>query len=247
MMMMIMDGLQHQRQQRLIELINRRKDEDILGYYLALVNYELVRYLEKDLQERDIDPTMAREYEGQARAQLTHTDIVLIKASVMVINTINVLSLSIDRRFYEPLYRRHLPRNYLGVAELLALNDSHYTIMPVLRTIKLVCSTLSVYNGCLAIGACAMGELPRSGLLCVVCYDLFMVSYNCYGHRYCSLYINMITLNASRVGETIYSFVSTIVGTAAHIDQNPFVKLYAEIQWGLLWEGTITKNCITQV
>jgi len=246
MMMMLMDGLQHQRQQRLRELIDRKKEEDILGYYLALVDYELVRYLERDLQERDIHPSLVREYEEQARAQLTHTDIVIIKASVKVVNTINVLSLSLDRSFYEPLYRRHQSRNYLGVAELLASNNSHYTIMPMLRTIKVVCSTLSVYNGCLAIGACAMGQPSRGAFLCIVCYDLFMVSYNCYGHRYCSLYIDMITANANRVGETVYSFVSTVLG-ATHIDQNPLVKLYDEIQWSLLWEGTLTKNCITQV
>jgi len=237
--------LQRQRQ-RLLELVKRRMGEDILGYYQALVDCELVRYLERDLEGTGIHLSLVLEYERQFRAKFTHTDIMLIKASIMVVNTINSLSLALDGSFYEPLYRRYLPKNYLGVAELLALNNSHNTIIPVLRTIKVVCSTLSVYNGGLAIGAYAMGQLPRGAFHCVVCYDLFMVSFNCYGYRYYSLYIDMITSNASTVGETIYSFISTVIG-ATHKVQNPLVKLYAEIQWNLLWEGTITKNCITQV
>ena len=90
------------------------------------------------------------------------------------------------------------------------------------------------------------GRVPQALLLGAVSFDLLHISYNCYDKRYCSLYINMIGGDMSKVGDTIYKFVKSAIGITDN-SQDPLIKLYTEIQWNLVLTDTISKALLSKV
>ena len=226
---------------KLKRIIEKKTNEDPEGFRKAFNNGDLLHYLKYELKNANIDPSVLSSYinSSMKKKHTTSKDFNLDE-------TIGSASSFLDENIYEPYYQSHVSNNYMGVAEVLAKYKSSATIMPYLKKLKVVSAAISLFGVVFAIRNLTQSKLPQALLLGVISIDLFRISYNCYDKRYCSLYVNMIGSDISKVGDTIYKFVKSAIGITDN-SQDPLIKLYTEIQWSLVLKDTITEVVLSKV
>jgi len=227
---------------KLKRIIEKKRTDDPEGFRKAFNNGDLVHYLSHDLKSANIDPSALSMYLDSLRKK-SNSD---LSKEFNLDEMIETASSFLDENIYEPYYQGHVSSNYMGIAEVLSKYKSSATIMPYLKKLKVVSAAISLFGIVFAIKNMTQSRVLQALLLGAASFDLLNISYNCYDKRYCSLYINMIGGDMSKVGDTIYKFVKSAMGITDNA-QDPLIKLYTEIQWILVLNNTITKALLSKV
>ena len=229
---------------KLKRIIEKKSKDDPEGFHKAFNNGDLLHYLSHDLKNANIDKSTLSVYlDSLMKKKNTNNT---SSKEFNVEEMLDSVSSFLDENIYEPYHQGNKSSNYMGIAEVLSKYKSSATIMPYLKKLKVVSASISLFGVALAIRNMTKGRVPQALLLGAASFDLLHISYNCYDKRYCSLYINMIGGDMSKVGDTIYKFVKSAIGITDN-SQDPLIKLYTEIQWNLVLTGTITNILLSKV
>lgn len=217
--------------EKLKQVIDSEKRRNPTGFTRAEKNGELLTFLEPALRKAKIDPALLHRYHINGAAsnngELAHLD-----------DYIELASSTLDEIFFEPFYQHQLPDNHLGIADAMTTFRSAGHISGLLKKIKVMCATISLFCFALSIRYGMTHWVLHSLALFAIAADSFRISFNCYEKKYCSLYLNTIGGSAMKLMETIFKFAKSIVGVSDPAD-DPFVRLRSEISWGSLIQDTI--------
>lgn len=231
---------------KLKRIIEKKTNDDPEGFRKAFNNGDLQHYLSHDLKNANIDKSALSVYLDSLMKKKKKNTSNSASKEFNFDEMLDSVSSFLDENIYEPYHQGTKSSNYMGIAEVLSKYKSSATIMPYLKKLKVVSAAISLFGVVFAIKNMTQGRVPQALLLGAVSFDLLHISYNCYDKRYCSLYINMIGGDMSKVGDTIYKFVKSAIGITDN-SQDPLIKLYTEIQWNLVLTDTISKALLSKV
>lgn len=202
-------------------VIEEEKRRDPRGFRAAEEKGELLKFLDPALKKANVNPVHLE----RLLEENNHTDYV------------ELASKSLDEVFFEPFYQHYLPSNHMGLAEVMANLKSSSKVLAPLKQIKVFCAISAFLFFGLGIRYGIKKYVPHSLLFFLLAADLFRVSYNCYDKKYCSLYLNMIGGSATKAADTIFKFVSSMVGMAEPT-ADPLIGLRNEVVWRNLIQDT---------
>lgn len=212
---------------KLKTIIDKKKRDDPEGYTKAERNGDLLYYLNKELKEAKLDPSIIISYQ---KSLLEKDDID---------NTINFIANTLDEMIYEPCYQNNLSKSHLGLSEVLVKYKDSSPIIKPLKRLKVATAIIGLFCFGLSISNMTKYKIPQALILIIIAHDLIRISYNCYDKRYCSLYISMLSKNVSNVTDTIFQFAKSAIGLTSP-SEDPLIKLYSEIQWLNMLEDTLS-------
>lgn len=218
---------------KLKSVIAEEKRRDPKGYQAAEEKGELLQFLDPALKKANVNPVLLKRLEEE-------------NVSFSIESYVDLASETLDDIFYEPFYHHQLPSNHMGLAEVLSNLRSSSQILIPLKRIKVLCAISALFCFGLSIRYAIGKYIPHSLVLLLFAGDLFRVSYNCYDKKYCSLYLHMIGGNPIRAADTIFKFVSSMVGISEP-SVDPFVGLRKEIVWKNLVQDTMLRTLYYKV
>ena len=220
---------------RVQEVIDSEKRRDPKGFRTAEEKGELLQFLDSALKKANVNPVHLERLLSES-----------IGEDIGLEAYIDMASSSLDEVIFEPFYEHQLPSNHMGLAEVMSNLRSSSQILVPLKRIKVCSASAALLCFGLAIRYGIKKYILHSALLFVLAADLLRVSYNCYDRKYCSLYLNMIGGTASRAADTIFKFVTTMVGLTEP-EQDPFIGLRKEIVWKNLAQDTFMQALYMKV
>lgn len=221
----------HNPKENLKQIIARKRKDDPTGFSKAERNGSLQKYLEGDMRRAGIDLSEFSTLNQPATTNPIQD----------VEKYVQIGSEWLDENLFEPHYKTNRAENHMGVAEGLAALKSSKKIEYRLRNLKVFCAISSLMCFGLGISQLMRARLPHAVILLLCSADLLRISYNCYIKNYCSIYINSLGGNVSKVADTIFKFAKSAVGITDSSD-DPFVKLKAEIIVSNLIHNTFSLN-----
>ena len=215
---------------QLIEIERQRNPKEFSD---AESKGELSQYLENALRYENIHPMLLKQY---CKAQVSDNEFLYVVDSF-----VPIVSFNLDKTIYEAYYRyeNNITSNKMVISDFVSSFHTNSNVSEPLNDLKIFSafSSLVFLNKGRKYGMRPC--LPQ--FICLgISADLLRISYNCYSPKYCSLYLNMIGGNLSKVTGTIFNFAKSVVGSDHK--NHPLYRLTNEILWENLFEDTITQK-----
>jgi hypothetical protein len=225
---------------KLKEVIENERRRNPKEFMDAERNGELLHYLSPAMKKANINPALLNQYCKER--QKPHEKDAVQQVEVFI----TTVSSALDETLYEPYYHSHTPPNNMGIADVMASYRANGRIRTTLKKLKVVCAFGSLL--CFGVGVRYLTSryLLHAGAFMFAAADLLRISYNSYDKKYCSLFLEMVGGNVSKLTDTIFKFAKSVVGMSEPHD-DPLIKLQSEILWSNLMQDTLALTLYKKV